>query len=134
MCISIIMRASYDSIDNKQKMCEKVNKDITFIQFFHSTRLHSTELFKIFFSLLTLQLLFCKKLVGREIILLVLKGIRVYSIHYTLYTYSIQLSNSTNWGSIVTKNRLEVHLIPISWLNLKGSFVTVTGLIVGGQM
>ena len=31
-----------------------------------STRLHSTELFKIFFSLLTLQLLFCKKLVGRE--------------------------------------------------------------------
>ena len=61
MCISIIMRASYDSIDNKQKMCEKVNKNITFIQFFHST-----ELFKIFFSLLTLQLLFCKKLVGRE--------------------------------------------------------------------
>ena len=60
------MRASYDSIDNKQKMCEKVNNDITFIQFFHSTRLHSTELFKIFFSLLTLQLLFCKKLVGRE--------------------------------------------------------------------
>ena len=60
------MRASYDSIDNKQKMCEKVNKDITFIQFFHSTRLHSTELFKIFFSLLTLPLLFCKKLVGRE--------------------------------------------------------------------
>ena len=60
------MRASYDSINNKQKMCEKVNKDITFIQFFHSTRLHSTELFKVFFSLLTLQLLFCKKLVGRE--------------------------------------------------------------------
>ena len=27
---------------------------------------HSTELFKIFLSLLTLQLLFCKKLVGRE--------------------------------------------------------------------
>ena len=30
----IIMRASYDSIDNnklKQKMCGKVNKDITFI-------------------------------------------------------------------------------------------------------
>ena len=58
------MRASYDSIDNKQKMCEKVNKDITFIQFFYST-----ELFKIFFSLLTLQLLFCKKLVGQEKIL-----------------------------------------------------------------
>ena len=58
-----IMRASYDSIDNKlkHKMCEKVNKDITFIQFFHST-----ELFKIFFSLLTLQLLISKKLVGRE--------------------------------------------------------------------
>ena len=37
------MRASYDSIDNKQKMCEKVNKDITFIQFFHSTRLHSIQ-------------------------------------------------------------------------------------------
>ena len=55
------MRALYDSIDNKQKMCEKVNKDITFIQFFHSTRLHSTELFKIFFSLLTLQLLFLQK-------------------------------------------------------------------------
>ena len=57
------MRASYDSIDNKlkQKMCWKVNKDITFIQL-----LNSTELFKIFFSLLTLQLLFCKKLVGRE--------------------------------------------------------------------
>ena len=36
------MRASYESIDNKQKMCEKVNKDITFIQFFHSTRLHWT--------------------------------------------------------------------------------------------
>ena len=35
-----IMRASYDSIDNKlkQKMCGKVNKDITFIQFFHSTQ------------------------------------------------------------------------------------------------
>ena len=60
VCISIIMHASYDSINNKQKMCEKVNKDITFIQFFHSTEL------KIFFSLLTLQLLFCKKLVGRE--------------------------------------------------------------------
>ena len=62
------MRASYDSIDNKlkQKMCGKVNKDITFIQLFHSTPLNSTELFKIFFSLLTLQLLFCKKLVGRE--------------------------------------------------------------------
>ena len=57
-----IMRASYDSIDNKQKMCEKVNKDITFIQFFHYTRLHSTAIF----SLLTLQPLFCKKLVGRE--------------------------------------------------------------------
>ena len=25
-------------------MCEKVNKDITFIQFFHSTRLHTTPL------------------------------------------------------------------------------------------
>ena len=69
-----IMRASYDSIDNsklKQKMCGKVNKDITFIQFFYSTPLHltslySTKLFKIFFSLLNLQLLFCKKLVGRE--------------------------------------------------------------------
>ena len=62
------MRASYDGIDNKlkQKMFGKVNKDITFIQFFHSTPLNSTELFKIFFSLLTLQLLFCKKLVGRE--------------------------------------------------------------------
>ena len=60
------MCASYDSIDNKQKMCEKVNKNITFIQFFHSTRLHSIELFKIFFPLLTLQLLFCKKLVDRE--------------------------------------------------------------------
>ena len=52
MCISIriIMCASYDSIDNKQKMCEKINKDMTFIQFFHST-----ELFKLFFLLLTLQ-------------------------------------------------------------------------------
>ena len=62
------MRASYDSIDNKlkHKMCGKLNKDITFIQLFHSTPLNSTELFKIFFSLLTLQLLFCKKLVGRE--------------------------------------------------------------------
>ena len=67
------MRASYDSIDNKQKMCEKVNKDITFIQFFHST-----ELFKIFFSLLTLQLLFCKKLVGQEkIIRRLLKPVHV---------------------------------------------------------
>ena len=38
------MRASYDSIDNKlkQKMCGKVNRHITFIQFFHSTSLHST--------------------------------------------------------------------------------------------
>ena len=37
-----IMRASYNSIDNKlkQKMCGKVNNDITFIQFFHSTSLH----------------------------------------------------------------------------------------------
>ena len=63
-----IMRASYDSIDNKlkQKMCGKVNKDITFIQFFHSTQLHPTEPFKIFFSLLILQLFFCKKLVGRK--------------------------------------------------------------------
>ena len=63
-----IMRASYDSIDNKLKpeICGKVNKDITFIQFFHSTPLHSTELFKIFFLLLILQLLFCQKLVGRE--------------------------------------------------------------------
>ena len=69
-----IMHASYDSIDNnklKQKICGRVNKDITFIQFFHttpphSTSLYSTELFKIFFSLLTLQLLLCKKLVGRE--------------------------------------------------------------------
>ena len=71
-----IMRALYDSINNKQKMCEKVNKDIAFIQFFHSTPLHllhlfhSTELFKIFFSLLTLQLLFCKKLVGPEKIII----------------------------------------------------------------
>ena len=41
-----IMRASYDSIDNKlkQKMCGKVNKDITFIQFLKSTPLHSTPL------------------------------------------------------------------------------------------
>ena len=34
-----IMRASYDSIDNKQKLCGKINKDITFIKFFHSTPL-----------------------------------------------------------------------------------------------
>ena len=41
-----IMRASYDSIHNKlkQKMYGKVNKDITFIQFFHSTPLHFTSL------------------------------------------------------------------------------------------
>ena len=41
-----IMRASYDSIDNKlkQKMFGKVNKDITFIQFLKSTLLHSTPL------------------------------------------------------------------------------------------
>ena len=39
-----IMRASYDSIDNKHKMCEKLNKDITFIQFFHSTPHDSTPL------------------------------------------------------------------------------------------
>ena len=41
-----IMRASYDSIDNKlkQKMSGKVNKDITFIQFFHPTPLHFTPL------------------------------------------------------------------------------------------
>ena len=41
-----IMRASYESIDNKlkQKMCRKVNNDITFIQFFHSTPLHFTLL------------------------------------------------------------------------------------------
>ena len=38
------MRASYDSIDNKlkQKICGKVNKDITSIQFFHSTPLQLT--------------------------------------------------------------------------------------------
>ena len=67
------MRASYDSTDNKQKMCEKVNKDITFIQFFHSTRLHSTELFKIFLSLLTLQLLFLQKASwpGKNIVFLI---------------------------------------------------------------
>ena len=41
-----IMRTSYDSIDNKlkQKMFGKVNKDITFIQFFHSTPIHFTPL------------------------------------------------------------------------------------------
>ena len=41
-----IMRASYDRIDYKlkQKMCGKVNKDITYIQFFHSTPLHFTLL------------------------------------------------------------------------------------------
>ena len=55
----IIMRASYDRIDNKQNMFGKVN--LVFL-----TSLHSTELFKIFFSPLTLQLLFCKKLVSRE--------------------------------------------------------------------
>ena len=57
----IIMRASYDSIDNKQNVCGKIN-----FSYHHSTQHDSTELFKIFFSLLTLQLLFCKKLVGRE--------------------------------------------------------------------
>ena len=36
-----------------------------------STRHDSTELFKIFFSQLTLQLLFCKKLVGREKIIFI---------------------------------------------------------------
>ena len=77
------MRASYDSIDNKQKMCEKVNKDITFIQFFRSTRLHSTELFKIFFSLLTLQLLFCKKLVGREKCMVCVRDMTKLSTHKT---------------------------------------------------
>ena len=39
---------------------------ITFIKIFHATPFHSTELFKIFFSLLTLSTAFCKKLVGRE--------------------------------------------------------------------
>ena len=91
VCISIIMRASYDSIDNKQKMCEKVNKDITFIQFFHST-----ELFKIFFSLLTLQLLFCKKLVGREktILFLILTLLLFLFLQkgYRLTFYKIQKS------------------------------------------
>ena len=40
-----IMHASYDSIDNKlkQKMCGKVNNDITFIQFFHSTPLNYSK-------------------------------------------------------------------------------------------
>ena len=38
-----IMHASYDSTDNKQKMCEKVNKDITFIQFFHCTPLNYSK-------------------------------------------------------------------------------------------
>ena len=65
------MRTSYDSIDNKPK----VNKDITFIQFFHST-----ESFKIFFSLLTLQLLFCKKLVGREKYIEDLRNEKQYSL------------------------------------------------------
>ena len=88
MCISIIMRASYDSIDNKQKMCEKVNKDITFIQFFHSTRLHSTELFKIFFSLLNLKLLFCKKLVGRE---KVVNHFRYFRLKFELLMITVQI-------------------------------------------
>ena len=82
--VYINYHARHDSIDNKQKMCEKVNKDITFIQFFHSTRLHSTELFKIFFSLLTLQLLFCKKLVGREKITCN-QGIMHYKFHSPSY-------------------------------------------------
>ena len=60
----------------------------------HSTPLHCTELFKIFFSLLTLQLLFCKKLVGREKIgimkqlsMLQYLCFRIlYSIHFTVCT------------------------------------------------
>ena len=64
------MRASYDSItiDNKQKMCGKVNKDILRFSYFstpvNTTPLHlthSTELFKIFFSLLTLCTAFLQK-------------------------------------------------------------------------
>ena len=94
------MRASYDSIDNKQKMCEKVNKDIIFIQFFYSTRLHSTELFKIFFSLLTLQLLFCKKLVGRE---------KINPVNFIHTATAIPEFNSvaTDWG--------KAHNFVISW-------------------
>ena len=59
-----IMRASYHGIviNDKQKMCGKVSKDITFIQFFHSTySTFSTELFKILFSLLTLYSAFLQK-------------------------------------------------------------------------
>ena len=58
------MRASYDSIDNKQKMCEKVNKDIILIQFFHSNPLHWT-IQNILLAPNPTQL-FCKKLVCRE--------------------------------------------------------------------
>ena len=91
------MRASYDSIDNKQKMCEKVNKDITFIQFFHST-----ELFKIFISLLTLQLLFCKKLVGRE------KSLDAKSIIEGKIIISI-MSNNYYFIFLLTKN-FSIHM------------------------
>ena len=53
----IIMRASYDSIDNTQNLCGKVN----FSTSLNITPLHSTELFKIFFSLLTLSTAFLQK-------------------------------------------------------------------------
>ena len=59
------MRASYDSIDNKQKMCEKVNKRYNFYPIFplHTTPHDSTPLnySKIFFSLLTLTTAFLQK-------------------------------------------------------------------------
>ena len=54
------MRASYDSIDNKQNLCGKVN----FSTSLNITPLHSTELFKIFFSLLTLSTAFLQKASG----------------------------------------------------------------------
>ena len=99
------MRASYDSIDNKQKMCEKVNKDITFIQFFHSTRLHSTELFKISFSLLTQQLLFCKKLVGREKMRAKLANLNYCAVPFLLNS----AAQSNCAGNIVPHTNLNVH-------------------------
>ena len=79
----------------------------------HTTRHDSTELFKIFFSLLTLQLLFCKKLVGREKIIFratphysktlqyIITDIRYINTRkYSIYLYFFLYLNGCNQTAI----------------------------------
>ena len=55
------------------KICEKretLTHSLVFLTSLHTTPHDSTELFKIFFSLLALNCFFCKKLVDREKIII----------------------------------------------------------------